>query len=930
MSLRKSTSGSLLKVSGTRKKRGSGSFNFSASSGPALQDYTYRQNADDYSQGIMSYEDYIAYLQSKLDGLSEGTSDYLSIEKRIRSVSEAYDKNIATVAKQQSDLEQSQITADYQNGLVGYATYSKFLSDKMETLDPESLEYFSVQKTLDNITEQQTDKQMDYGFKTAKTIEPDDYIKWKQDLLAKTDPSTPAYMQLETDIKSAQWEGVNRLEDSAKYDIMTGVANKQDLAKFYYGVANATDDPQKQMEYMTKYSNTVDSINSEALAEYNQQVGLQDRDMALKYRRGDLGGTLQENAQAMYDYLNDRLSKEADPNKQMSLISQMDGIVKAVQDEQDQQGAKATAAGARSTAASAKAATQTYNAIKDDYYSKKDMLEKGLNNGSISTDQYAMEMMNLTNDYIKEVSTAGANPNLSDSTFDSINGEIEKIQKSFDTDSFWKSNIAMVGENGQPTGKIWHNPDYKPVQGIDDQGNMKTTWKLDPTQNYKLKDHIWDAAAGVWRKVEQVDVLDENGNVKKDANGKNVTRGEIYRTDADGNVIVEYQNSDTGEYGTMGDDGTFKASSQKYNEANLHALAYGDNMQKYNAEQSGKIWDSYSQDMKKSNPLVGGILAGAGKSMVDNPGSWLNNLADGSKTMENIGGAAYNSVENFGKGFADAADKYVYNPIGGAIKGAINLPENISSAANWAIGKTGDEVSQLQKDLGLTISGYFGPNTQKAVNNAVAQIKTTLADPAMATGNYMLKNQSTPVGSVLNKLADGGQAIENGVKATESFFNNISTAAKNWVMPTSSIGGALGDVYSKRTDLQQNFDASGKGTSAAWAGKTINDWANTWGYKEEASLASYTPKAPVIKIPTANDVKKTVSAVIKYNPVVAPIVNAAKKVVAPVVSTASAVWNYNPTVNAVKKVAGNVSNSISSTLNKAASAASAAWNKLKW
>ncbi len=881
MALRKSSSGSLLSTSSARKKRGSGSFSFSSSSsGATLEDYTYRQNADDYAQGIMSYEDYIAYLQTKLSGLTEGTNNYLTIDKRIRSVTDAYTNKLAADQKQKDTLATNQITADYQNGIVGFAAYSQFLSDKLAKMDPDSLEYFATQKSLDSITEQQTDKQMDYGFKTAKTIEPDDYIKWKQDLLAKTDSTTPAYLQLETDIKSAQWEAVNRLEDSAKYDVMTGVANKQDLAKFYYGVATATDDPQKQMEYMTKYSNTVDSINSEALAEYNQQVGLQDRDMALKYRRGDLGNTPQENAQVMYDYLNDRLSKESDPNKQMSLISQMDGIVKAIQAQIDQEAAKATAGYAASVASAKKDATQQYAAAKKDYKDNKDALIGMLNTGGISADQYAVEMSNITTYYLNSLDSLGANPYLDDSKYEDIDAEKGKIIDAYNTDSFWKSNKMMVDAQGNTTGKVWHDPNYKPVQGIDEQGNMKTSWKFEPSQSYKMEGCIFDQTTGVWREVVKVKYTDENG--------KEAERGESYRVvmtqdpvtgEYTSTIVTDYQDPVTGKWGSMGKDRTFKESDHILQDVNFHAMKGMDDVNEYNAGVTKKIWENYSKEIGNNT------VAGFNKYLAEHPGSFFNNIADSPEWIKEeagkVGGAAYNAVESFGKGVADTA------------------------------------------------------------------VKKSIANAEMATGNYMIKNPNSALGTVLNKAADGGQAIQNasnyvagGIKSAEkslgNVYNSISSAAKNWTMPTSSIGGALGEVYNKRSDLQQNFDANGKGTSAAWAGKTINDWANTWGYKEESSLANYAPKAPAISIPkitatvnnTINAVKKTASDVWKYN----PTVNAVKKVTAPIMTSAgnTMVNKPNTTAGKILNTAANGGQTIENIYNSAKRTANNFWNKIKW
>ena len=68
----------------------------------------------------------------------------------------------------------------------------------------------------------------------------------------------------------------------------------------------------------------MDSVNIEALAEYNKQISLEDRDMLLKFKRGDLGGSFEENLENYYNYLDGRLETEADVNKQFTLIVRID------------------------------------------------------------------------------------------------------------------------------------------------------------------------------------------------------------------------------------------------------------------------------------------------------------------------------------------------------------------------------------------------------------------------------------------------------------------------------------------------------------------------------------------------------------------------------------------------------------------------------
>ncbi len=810
MALRRSTKKLTLKRR-SRRKRGGGIYMPTAVAKPRLYDLEYRQMTEDYRDGIISFEEYISFLQNKLAGLTEGTHDYFTIKKRIKDVTNAYNKKLEKEYKEKANLEYRQITEDYKDGLIGYAVYSEYLTERLKTLDPDSLEYFTTQKKLDDITEQHINKQMDFGFKVAKTIEPDDYIRFKEDLLRNIDPDSNEYLEIQKDIQNAQWEKVRRAELKIKFDINQQTANKMDLAKFYLDIAQSAEDPEKQILYYNRYVSTMDSINREALAEYNKQVALEDRDMLLKYKRGDLGDSFDENLEVYYNYLNRRLETEADVNKQFTLIGRIDSLVKEAQEYEKQKEKISEANAKKIRQAREKEVREKYSEVKNNYFEQKTILEKRLNAGDINAEKYAVEMIKLTDDYIKELSNLAYSPYLTESVWEKIDNALKGVQEHFETDGFWKANIPIRDDKGNFTGRIFSDPNFKAIQKIDKAGNFKTSWEFDPTQSYQKEGYVYDPDMGVWREITERTITNERG--------EKIKVKEIYRQDENGNVIVEYQDPKTKQWGMLNETGEFIPSQKRYRDVDFKLMSSED-IQKYQQKIKEDVWKEVAQEEGK----FGKMKLTVGRYMLDRP--------------EGIIGKGLNIGADVGEKIQKAVDiikttspkEFLREKIAEVPKPSDTVAKIIKS--KFKIGDRGKAVEELQKDLKAIgayrkgITGYVGPKTIEAIQKVKSQFKEDFSKEKMA----QLPKDIKTIGRA------------------------IGTAAKKIFQP-SQIGGALGAVYARRPDLQKVFTATGQGIGQ-WKGKTIEDWARMYGYKEEPTLKSYAPRQGIFKRITSTAVSK--------------------------------------------------------------------------
>ncbi len=763
---------------------------------PKLYDLEYRQKTEDYRDGVISFDEYIKYLEDKLKEFPEGTSEHFTIKKRIKDVTNAYNKKLEAERRQAENLERRKMAEDYRDGLIGYAVYSEYLSKKLDSLDPNSLDYFIIKKQLDNITQQHIEKQVDFGFKVAKTIEPDDYIKFKEEELQNVDPNSDKYIQIQKDIREAEREKIRREELKLKFDIQQQTKNKMDLAKFYLDIAQNSDDPEMQMMYYNKYVSTVDSINREALSEYNKRIAIQDRDMFLKYKRGDLGNTFEENLRNYYNYLNNRLETEPDINKQFTLISRIDSLVREANEFQEQRTKLAEKQAKAIKKEGERSVREKIRELRKEFYRNKANLDKMLSYGWINAKQYAVEMIKMTNSYKNDLVALASSPYITESAYDRIESELEGINKHQENDNFWKAVIPVRDKEGNFTGEVYFNPNYKAVQKPSNY--FKTTWEFDPTQSYEKKNYVYDPKVGVWREIAKRKV--------KDASGKSIERYEIYRLDENGNVLTEYQ-TPQGDWGFLGKDGKFIRSDRNYRNVDFKLMT-PDDIERYQKETKENVW----KEVAKEEGMLNAMLQ---RHLVTHPEAPISKLAEMGGDVKKVADYIVNNVSNVPQRIQKDFSRESF----------ARLPEDFSkiveAASGLKIGETGEHVKELQKNLRNLgyyrkgITGYFGPKTMEAVN----EIKNKIAQDFSKESFARLPQDIGTIGKA------------------------IGTAASRLFKP-NYIGGALGEVYAKRKDLQKVFDPTGKG-KGEWAGKTIEDWARMYGYKEEPLLKSYAPKPPV-------------------------------------------------------------------------------------
>ena len=734
------------------------------------------------------------------------------------------------------DLEYQQLTEDFRDGLIGYNAYSEYLTGKLEGLQPDTLDYFSIKKKLDNITFQQIDKQMDYGFRVAKSISPDDYISWKEQQLEDTDPDSDQYMQLQSDIKSAKTEKISRERSALEFDIIMETKNKEDLAKFYLDTANGTDDPEVQMRYYGLYSRTVDSMNEEVLKQERDARALEEKEMRLKFNRGDLGETFEENIEAYYSFVEGQYVSEFDPSRQMTYMSQMDSLVKQYDDYQEGIIAEREKEGKAAVAAYSKSLDDEFKSNKEEVNRQKEILKRELNLGNLTSEEYAQHMTSLfrgEDGYVRILGDLLNDPNISQSSYERIIKEYYTTTDKFDTDSFWKANLPVPDENGNWSGKVYVHPNYKAVQDFDKSGNVRTSWEFDPSQSYEMKDAVWDAEAKVWRKITKVE--NEKGKITK----------EIYRLGEDGITIKETFDEKTKQWGTIDEEDKFLSSDRRYRKANTSIMSEPAR-QRYIQKESKEIEEQVWRDLAAEEGMAKAAIA---RQISLRPESGIAKLGE-------LGGDVQAFAKDIVDKTRDAFSAKSPRDLPGLDREAKIIPdrraENLRKLAEEGktrfIGEKGEVVKAFQRelvDVGVLAkkfaTGFFGPETQKATQAITERVQADFSA-------QKLKQLPSDIGIV-------GRAI--------------GTAAKKYFAP-QQIGGALGEVYSKRSDLQKVFDPSGAG-KGAWAGKTIQDWARIYGVKEEPTLKalSFEAPAPKFQIPKFQIPKLELPSLIK--PVLKPV-----------------------------------------------------------
>ncbi len=338
------------------------------------------------------------------------------------------------------DLEYQQLTEDFRDGLIGYNAYSEYLTEKLEGLKPGTYDYFAIKKKLDNITFQQADRELDFKYKVLKTVEPGDYISWKEAQLEGLDPSSNAYMQLQTDIKSAKEEKRSRERNVLEFDILIGEANKQDLIGWYNEQAQNATDPETQMKYITLGSKTQESLNKELEAEYRKERALEEQEWALKFRRGDFGETPEKNIEAYYDLIAGRYEEEYDPSKQMTYLSKLDSLEKQAEDIYEGRAKKAEAASKKVRAENEKLEKERFEKAKNHFEDESKLLDQKLESGNLTKEEWAQEkyrMLKGADGYINDLYSFEGSQFLTDSLRDKINGQFVAMEKEMDENSFY-------------------------------------------------------------------------------------------------------------------------------------------------------------------------------------------------------------------------------------------------------------------------------------------------------------------------------------------------------------------------------------------------------------------------------------------------------------------------------------------------------------
>lgn len=714
------------------------------------------------------------------------------------------------------DLEYQQLTEDFRDGLIGYNAYSEYLTGKLEGLQPDTLDYFSIKKKLDNITFQQIDKQMDYGFRVAKSISPDDYISWKEQQLEDTDPDSDQYMQLQSDIKSAKTEKISRERSALEFDILMETKNKEDLAKFYLDTANGTDDPEAQMKYYGLYSKTVDSMNAEILKQERDARALEEKEMRLKFNRGDLGKTFEENIEAYYNFVEGQYSSEFDPSRQMTYMSQLDSLVKQYDDYQEGIITEREQAGKASVAAYSKSLKDKFYSDRKEANSQMAILKKELNMGNLTSEEYAQQMMELflgEDGYLNSLNGIALDPNISEDIYEKLETEFSAIQEKFETDGFWKANMPVPDDNGNWSGKFFTNPNYKAVQDFDKSGNVRTSWEFDPSQSYEMKDAVWDAEAKVWRKVKTVETKNEKG--------EKITTKEIYRLGESGEVIKETYDEETKQWKTLGEEG-FVSLDRKYRDANTSIMgefARQEYIQKKGKEVEEQVWSDLAAEQGMFKATLARQISTKPEGAIAKLGELGGDVQTVAKGIVDKARSDF-SAKSFREIPSDLA-KIDVATAGFLERKTEELGKLAEEGKARFIGEKGEAVKEFQDRLVSAgtlakkfATGFFGPETQKATQAITERVQADFSA-------QKLKQLPSDIGIV-------GRAI--------------GTAAKKYFAP-QQIGGALGEVYSKRSDLQKVFDPSGAG-KGAWAGKTIQDWARIYGIKEEPTLKALSFEAP--------------------------------------------------------------------------------------
>ncbi len=849
MALRRS-SGSILKVGSSRRRsRGSGgSFDIPKA---RLYDMEYRQMTEDYRDDIISFDEYIAFLENKREGIGD-EDDHFTISKRIKDVTNAYNKKAESDWKAEAKLEEQKYAEDYKNGLIGFEAFYPYLQEKAEYFcgqDSDSSECFMATKKAEDVMFQQNDREMDFMFKALKTVSPDNYISWKESQLDGLDPNSNAYMQIYKDIESAKKEKVSRGKTDLEYDILIGEANKADLLKWLDDAIKNTDDPDMQKKYFTQRCNLADSMNKEIEAEWNRERALEDKEAALKFRRGDYGNTDAENREGYYNYLMGQYESEYDPSKQMTYIGKMDTLIKQEEDAAEGRYKKGLAAGK----ANDKAMADDFRATVKETNAEIKKIERDMDRGIITSEDFAHGMWEIIKGkegleadiFALEAQGVGEN------TFDLLVKELEATRHRQETEGFWKAFIPTIID-GEWTGELEPNPNWKTIQKFDSNGNYKVSFLHDPDQSHELEGYIYDKDAKLHRKYDIVDMKDKDGNVIK-VKGKAVKTKEIYMIDSEGNTTKisldektqEWMNERTGQ--AQGNFMMADTSRMKPEELEKH-------IQKISREKGMAVLKTEWQKIKEEEGLGKTVLV---KYMQENPDGFLAKWQETSsdvagKIGEGVGWMAEKGPkERLGEMMGEAKETIFRS--GSEITDAMNIDRTnlMNAGKDFLSGAKGEAVKVYQQGLvaaGILdkrfANGIVGPATEKAKVKLADKVKTQI------TADF---SEDT-----LGRLPSDAGKIWKGITSAAQSYAQTAYAQ-------NKIGGQLGDVYAKRKDLQQHFDASGKGISAAWKGHNIWEWAERHGKAEEASLRGGTFKPPTqqkpsqfkFKMPTSVNLKQT-------------------------------------------------------------------------
>ena len=724
------------------------------------------------------------------------------------------------------DLEYQQLTEDFRDGLIGYNAYSEYLTEKLEGLKPGTYDYFAIKKKLDNITFQQADRELDFKYKVLKTVEPDDYISWKEAQLEGLDPSSNAYMQLQTDIKSAKEEKRSRERNVLEFDILIGEANKQDLIGWYNEQAQNATDPETQMKYITLGSKTQESLNKELEAEYRKERALEEQEWALKFRRGDFGETPEENIEAYYDLIAGRYEEEYDPSKQMTYLSKLDSLEKQAEDIYEGRAKKAEAASKKVRAENEKLEKERFEKAKNHFENESKLLDKKLESGNLTKEEWAQEkyrMLKGADGYINDLYSFEGSQFMTDSLWDKINGQLDAMTKEMDENSFYKA-VFPIDRDGDghwdENERVWLNPDFKFVMNFSQEGKAAGTFSVkavyDDTKSPYMDGHIQDPQSGLWYETS------------KDKEGNRIVR----MPDGEGGVITSTEDSETGQWGTKhvaeGKEPTFKPSRIQPMEIDMSKASPEQITEYYRNEQK-------EQDvMARSRVALGkkslGYLKGDIGAIGEGVGAPIRKITEGMMAKgpeEVIGGI----IKDVGGRVREEVSK-IRDPREDI--DTMGLSDIAEEGKDFLIGAKGDAVKAFQRravEAGELASkfatGYFGPESKKAMEKITTKVSSMYSKET--AGRFL-----GDVGKITGAISTAAKQKLEGAK---------TAYAQN------KIGGALGDIYSKREDLQKVFDPSGKG-KGAWAGKTIQDWARMYGTKEEPTLKGFEKKITPFKMPT--------------------------------------------------------------------------------